>query len=195
MITEFSGTIVSTCTLGNFIYIFTNTGSIYKMDPHIFNIEAMLFFSEPTRAGIQAAGANVPLAVNSVTPVIPAAIDGTLSDITMSISGIGGNKGGVVDLALIDGTSKPLWIMPLEMDQTYVQVFNIPNLNIAFDQGIEFTVANTTLTGGSVSVCLYYSTRQIALATEPAAADRQRALEKAALAGFPQYASKVYPQT
>ena len=96
---------------------------------------------------------------NGTTPVIPAAVSGTLNTISLSIT-LASTAGGSVQLELDDGTSTRIWanFFNVPANTTLNIPVDLTGLNVRFRNGLNLVVVGSTgLTVGTVAVNVFYS--------------------------------------
>jgi hypothetical protein len=106
-----------------------------------------------------ASSAAIPL-VNGNTQVIPVAISGTLTGIQVIADQVAGATAESFNVTLIDGSGAVLWFnnfrVPANADGSVPIV--IAPIALRFFNGVIANIAFSTVTGGFLSVNLYYTT-------------------------------------
>lgn len=114
---------------------------------------AILPSQEQSHAGVSGIG----LAANSVNPLIPAGIVGTLQGFAITLF-IPAGATGAATISLQDGTGAGIWATfanGAATEQT-VQI-NQSGLRLRFVNGLNFVVASSTLSAGNAVATVYYA--------------------------------------
>lgn len=103
----------------------------------------------------------IAIDANSVTPLAPAGVSGTVNN--LSIEGnVASAAGGATNLVVVDGTGKNIWagVFVVPAGGSYPISINLAGLNVRFVNGLNFVVAGAAgITAGSVvDVNVYYTT-------------------------------------
>jgi hypothetical protein len=110
----------------------------------------------PSQAQNQAGLGSVSMNANSTTPLVPAGINGTLQSLTISASGIATGT-GVANVFVRDGTGANLWTGSV-LEPNGTLNLALTGLGLRFVNGLNFVIANSTLSSGFATVNAYYST-------------------------------------
>ena len=105
--------------------------------------------------------AGIPV-INSTTPIVPAGITGTLNTLSLSITLAAGAAAENIELNLVDGSGRTLWINVYTLPAGATQNFpvELTGLSLRFVNGLNMVVSSSTFAAGSglIVANAYYST-------------------------------------
>lgn len=117
----------------------------------------------PVQLGQQQLSANVgaiTLTTNGSTQLVANTVSGTLNAFTISLSGTAAATAGNVNISLIDGTGRTLWLYNFIVPANSGQNIEIPmsGLRLRFTQGLQLVTSfSSNISVGFAVVNLYYA--------------------------------------
>jgi hypothetical protein len=107
-----------------------------------------------------ASTAGIPV-INSTTPIVPAGVTGTLNTLSLSITLTSGATAENMELNLVDGNGRTLWINVYTLPATTTQNFpvELTGLQMRFVNGLSMVVSSSTFGAGTglIVANVYYS--------------------------------------
>jgi hypothetical protein len=150
--------------------VFTNALMFYAVAPNAATGDVTVFQAlnsmpppiplSPSAFQNHSTAAGLGLATNTNTQLIPIGTSGTVNAISIAGQGVAGASAGSVSFTLIDGQGHVVWGDNLYVPASTTSPFNFSfsGLNVRFVNGLQFQITGTTLTGGSVTANVYYTT-------------------------------------
>lgn len=144
--------------------VFTNTLQFYVFAPGATAGDRTLFMCfnsmpppvavQRTNAQSHAGIAGIALSANGSTALVPAGVNGTLESVQITADTLTVAAADNCSLSLSDGSGATLWVGAVGGG---VQIeYNIGPIQIPFQNGVNFVVSGTNLTGGFAIANLYY---------------------------------------